>query len=130
MSNGTVREVTHIAGDRESGLAITHHLDQMAAGQVTLIYTGAHAMPWPQLEVTCEVYEQDGVIMVHALCPKCHHAIRIDGSKKAIEYDKARGLLKSEPFECTWEMDDWRREFGASLCGLRMAFDGKVLREA
>jgi hypothetical protein len=123
------REIVHIAGDRQTGVTVSHNLSRMALGEVVMIYRGQYAVPHDELELICEVYEQDGVLGVHAICPKCHHAIWINGKNKSIEYDRSRGLF-IEPFQCTWEMDDWRREFGASLCGMRMAFDGKLAKEA
>jgi len=125
----TVKDVTHISGDPDQGIAVTHHLDKMVHASVTMVYTGQHAAPFPKMEITCEVYKAGDVLSVHTVCPKCRHAQWIDGRNKQIEYDPDKGLF-IESFGCPWEMDETRKEFGMSLCGLRLTYAGRVVREA
>jgi hypothetical protein len=119
-----MNDMTHIAGDVDHGIEITHDLTQSAKAKVKLRYQ--------ELVITCEIYEVGGELSVHTLCPRCHNALWISGRNKKIDYDPERGLFV-EPFTCAWELpDDERsgREFGLGLCNLRMVYDGKVAREA
>ena len=114
-----------------TGLSINHDLKGCAAGQVVLMYKGRFCPPnLSHVEIECEVYEADGIFSVHAVCPKCRHALWIDGRNKKVEYDKRDGKLFVEPFMCPWEMTTERQSFGIGLCQLRLAFDGKVVKEA
>jgi hypothetical protein len=129
------------------GVTINHDLTGIAIAKVTLEYRGRFVPPNMQkVEIECEVYEAGGLLMVHTACPKCRHALRIDGRNKAIELrggKRAESLnqtqakligaeLYVEPFECPWEMGgkDDHQHFGFGLCRLRLAYDGKVAKDA
>lgn len=116
------------------GVSVNHDLKGLAKAQVTLQYKGRYVpmnMELDYLEIECEVYDADGILSVHAVCPKCRHAQWIDGRNKKIEYSASRGLF-IEPFTCPWEMggEDDHSEFGFGLCQLRLAYDGKIVKEA
>jgi hypothetical protein len=114
------------------GVTVEHDLKGLAIGQVLLDYKGQHCPPgMEKLTIECEVYEVDGVLSVHSVCPKCRHSQWINGKNKKIEYDKGAGTLHVERFACPWEMggDDDHHAFGFGLCQLALAFDGKVARE-
>lgn len=111
------------------GVTVNHDLRGLAIGQVHLTYKGLYVPSGMQsLEIECEVYEVDGILSVHTVCPKCRHSQWIDGRNKDIEYDAQRKTLRVEAFRCPWEMDDERKEFGMSLCRLVLAFTGRVAR--
>ena len=115
------------------GVIAEHDLRGLAIAKVQLIYQGAFRPP-PGLkafEVECEIYEVNGILSVHTVCPKCRNAQWIDGRNKKVEYDKERGLF-IEAFTCPWELggEDDRREFGFGLCQLRLAYDGKIIKDA
>lgn len=90
----------------------------------------------------CEVYlHPDGSSEIHWLCPKCHgggqgYMSRIPSSRKQIDFDPRRrvevgGSLNVEPFKCPWELgEDRRMEFGLGMCGLVLAIDNSVARDA
>lgn len=113
------------------GVTALHDLQGTAIGKATLEYRGK-ALP-PELskfEIECEVYLVDGIYSVHTVCPKCRHVLWIDGRKKDVEYDKATGKLYVAPFRCTWEMGEERRQYGFGMCRLRLAYDGKIAKDA
>lgn len=114
------------------GIIAEHDLKGLAIGQAHLLYKGKIPSPpgTTHFEIECEVYEANGILSVHTVCPKCRHALWIDGRNKKIEYDKKKGILRIEPFECTWEMGEDRREFGFGLCRLKMVYEGKTARDA
>ena len=115
-----------------NGVTVEHDLRGLAIAKVTMIYKGRYVpLNMQHLEIECEVYEADGVLSVHSVCPKCRHSQWINGKNKTIEYDKGRGLFV-EPFACPWEMGgkDDHTEFGIGLCRLALAYDGKVAKEA
>lgn len=116
---------------QNKGVTVEHDFRGLAIDQVHLIYRGRVAPPpgMDHYELECEVYEVDGVLSVHSVCPKCRHTQWIDGTNKKIEYDRERGLF-IEPFTCPWELGEDRREFGFGLCQLSLVFDGKVARDA
>ena len=133
MSAG--RDITHIAGDRDHGISVTHRLNKAAHAEVALVYSGRYSAPFSNLEIVCEVYKAGDVFSVHSICPRCRNAVWIDGRNKRVDYDPQRGLFV-EAHTCPWEIGDTdarkndRQEFGLGLCGTRMVYDGKVAREA
>jgi len=123
--------VQYPAMDSGRGFTALHNMQGTAVGKVTLEYRGK-ALP-PELSrflIECEVYQVGDVYSVHTVCPKCRRVLWIDGSRKPVEYDQARGELRVEPFKCTWEMGEERRAFGIGLCNLRLAYDGKTAKDA
>lgn len=95
----------------------------------------AHAkVRYREFLLECDVYEAGGLITVVLFCPRCKQQLKIDSSRKAIEWDPVRGLLSVEPFQCTWELPDehlgQKREFGFSLCRWTAAIDKGVARDA
>jgi len=118
----------------KNGVTVEHDLRGLAIGQAHLIYRGSVPPPpgMDHFEIECEVYEADGVLSVHTVCPKCRHGSWINGKNKKIEYDKRTGKLFVERFECGWEMggEDDHRDFGFGLCKLVLAYEGKVARDA
>lgn len=66
------------------------------------------------------------------LCPRCRHQLRIGCDRKRIDFDPTRNLadggrLSIEPFQCTWELEDFR---GSGMCHYRVAIDNNVAIEA
>jgi len=115
------------------GVTVNHDLTGIAKAQVTLIYKGK-VPPVPGMdhyEIECEVYEVDGLMSVHTVCPKCRHATMISGRVVDISFDKSRGLFVSK-FKCPWELggEDDHHEFGFGLCQLELVYEGKVARDA
>ena len=116
------------------GISAHHDLRGAARAKAVLLYADK-AVPRPAgmdaFEIECEVYraEEGGPWMVHSVCPRCRHSIIIDGRKKRVDFDPQRGLF-TEPFGCPWELSDDRKEFGLSLCRLRVVYDGHVVRDA
>ncbi len=107
---------------------VEHNLQDTAIGKVTLAYRGQYVPPgMASLEIECEVYEVDGLLSVHSVCPKCRHAQWINGKNKKIDFDKDRGELHVQAFECPWEFDG---DFGMGLCRMKLLYAGKVAREA
>ena len=115
-------------------MAINHDLTGIAKAQVTLIYKSSRVAPPPGMdhyEIECEIYEVDGLMSVHTVCPKCRHATMISAQVAKMSYDKNRGLFVDK-FKCPWEMggEDDRTEFGIGNCNLVLAYDGKIARDA
>lgn len=123
----TEEEVVHLAGD--SGLASTF-AGSKASAQGVMIYTGRWAGGLRRLEVTCEIYITAEGMMVSTCCVRCGQVQTIKSENKQMSYEKGRGLF-IEPFECTWELDGDRRiENGLGMCKARVAYDGKVIKDA
>lgn len=117
------------------GVTINHDLRGLAIGKVQMFYKGKQVMPPPGMDkfmVECEVYQVDDHLLVHTVCPKCRHAQNIDSRNKQMDFDRERMMLKIEPFTCPWEMggEDEHRGFGVGLCQMRVAYDGRVIRDA
>ena len=116
---------------QNQGVTVEHNLKGLAIAQVTLEYRGRFVPPDIKLvEIECEVYEVDGVLSVHTACPKCRHAQWINGMEKKVELQD--GKLFVEAFECPWEVGgkDDHQHFGLGLCRLRLAYDGKIAKDA
>lgn len=115
------------------GVTVNHDMRGAAIGQLHLRYAGNHVSPPPgmsHLQIECEIYEVDGIFSVHTVCPKCGNGQWIDGKNKRVEYDARAKTLHVEPFKCSWEMSADRQEFGVGMCNLRLAYDGKVAKDA
>ena len=52
----------------------------------------------------CEIYNSGDELMIHLLCPKCMHGLKITNKNKQMDWDGK--YISVEPFACTWEMDD------------------------
>lgn len=116
----------------KNGVTVNHDLKKLAVGQAQLVYRGKVAPPQgtDHIEIECEIYEIDGILSVHSVCPKCRHSQWIDGRNKSVEYDKTKKALFVEPFTCPWEMTEDHQDFGFSLCRLRLAYDGNKAKDA
>ena len=131
----TAQDIVHIAGDEKHGMEITHDLTKTALMTFNLKYRGRYSV-WAEGEektIEGEVYSQGGQLMVHTICPRCQKSLRITSDRKNISIDVAKGLIWVEPFQCTWELgerENERMEFGLSLCNTRLAYDGKVAKDA
>lgn len=55
--------------------------------------------------IECELYLDPGtgLFMLHAMCPRCCHALRISQEQKDMEWDGE--TISVEPFQCPWELD-------------------------
>lgn len=117
---------------QQKGIVAEHNLKGLAIGQVHLFYKGKVPPPpgMTYFEIECEVYKVDGILSVHTVCPKCRHALWIDGRNKNIEYDDNKGTLRVEPFECSWEIGEDRRRFGFGLCRMKLLYEGKIAKDA
>ena len=134
------RELVQLAGDAPDptgqssfrGAQSTHRLNA-AKEEVEVVYK--------DFLLTVDVYRHEGApIQVHLICPRCRHASRITGDRKAIDFDPTRntqagGLLSIEPFECTWELTDDKHTpgligGGINLCKLRLGITNNVARDA
>ena len=116
---------------QNQGVTVEHDLTGLAIAKVTLEYRGRFVPPGMScVEIECEVYSVDGLLTVHTACPKCRHSSMIDGRNKKIELQGDK--LFVEAFECPWEMggDDDHHEFGIGLCKLKLAYDGKIAKDA
>lgn len=89
--------------------------------------------------LTCDVYQHEGApLEVVLFCPRCsrpgvQHTLRISGERKAIEYDRVKGLLSIEPFGCTWEMDSSKPVgliSSSNLCGWKVGITKNVAKDA
>lgn len=130
MASVPIEETVHLAGDGVSSQFMSAKPD----AQVKLRYTGRYSHPFPQKEVECEVYvardPHGDTLMVHTLCVKCGKSQRIQSQNKEISWDKEKGLFV-EPFTCPWELEGDRTiEFGLGMCSARVAYDGKVIKDA
>lgn len=145
------KEIVQIAGDFDQGITSTTHLD---AGKIEVLVAGKEHV------LTVDVYAIPGEpTKLHLVCPRCHHMISIDETRKAIEWNPrapsplppsylrnlprelvargAVGILSVETFQCTWELADQMQDkgkdqnliLGGSLCRFRAAIDRNVLKE-
>jgi hypothetical protein len=125
----------HICGDAPDPTGMTN----LRGAQSSVDFTGgafAHPMlRWRDRVVEADLYETDGQLMLHLLCPKCStpeapHALWVKQEQKPMEWDKERKLLSVAAFSCTWELPEGRRqEFGIGMCRWRVAIDKNVVRE-
>ena len=115
------RELVTLAGDQDHGISQDIHLD--ASKSVVAVW-----YPGKELLLELDVHHVPGApIEVHAICPKCHNALRITSDRKAIEWDPrsenpmrkviaarlsaksvaraAMGKISIATFQCTWEMN-------------------------
>jgi len=151
------RELVQIAGDAPdptgtgpSGRATTYQLNRTAV---------AHPRIWYRDRViTADVYKHAGEpMMVHLICPRCRHALRITSDRKDISLDLTvpppRSLLADLPpaeregaiasgridvsaFECPWELPDAGEHEpglvtgGMTLCRWKVGIEHNVARDA
>ena len=94
-----------------------------------LTYRGRHCLE-PERRIECEVYQLPTGIAVHTLCPRCLSAQWIDSERKGIRFEAESGALWVEAFECTWELQNERRQFGFGLCRCRVEYAGHEIRDA
>lgn len=128
-------ELVHLAGDAPdpSGSGLVGHQASLNLSRTAL---GHPKIRYRDLVIEADVYALPGVPMyVHILCPKCRHALKIAEDRKHIEYDPKAGppqdggRISIEAFQCTWEMDDQRQQFGLSLCGWKVVVDNNIARD-
>lgn len=78
--------------------------------------------------LTFDLYRFGGVYMVNIYCPKCLNSLRIEQTRKKVEWDADQGLF-IEPFRCTWELSSTEgREgdriiAGIGLCNWSVAIE-------
>ena len=121
------KQYVHLAGDK---LSAASEFMTARGESYTLSYTGRYAFPEKEKLIECEVYREGDEIMIHTICVRCHKCQRVKITNKKFWTDKQRGLF-SEPFTCPWELEgDRPMEFGLGLCGARVAYDGKVIKDA
>ena len=128
--------VKHISGDFQHGLNVTHDLTGNADGKIQMRYAGRFVPPgMSHLLIDCEIYVAGNHIMVHTLCPKCRQGLKIESTNKQMLFDKEKGTLEIEEFQCTWEMPEKefgsdRQEFGFGMCSFRMSYEkGNIIKE-
>lgn len=51
----------------------------------------------------CEVYNAGDELMIHMLCPKCGHGLKVTNKNKQMDWDGK--YISIEPYACTWELD-------------------------
>jgi hypothetical protein len=122
-------DLVHLAGDDDDGYGMNTRLTKSALAHPEFRYRGRL--------VRAELYEIDGALALHAMCPRCENYIWIDGRRKAIDYDLETGVLSVEAYTCPWEQgrgtDGTRNDrmlFGTGLCRLRIAIDRNIAKEA
>jgi hypothetical protein len=142
--NPRLEQLYHVAGDapdpldgqRRGGVASTMQLTKTALGNPFIRYK--------DVVIEADVYAQpDGKgYLVHLICPKCRHALRVTSEMKAIEFElpsarHPRGVLSIEPMRCPWEQgrgtDETaadRMEFGTGMCNWTAAIDRNVAKDA
>jgi hypothetical protein len=139
------RELVQLAGDAPdptgtgpNGAQTTYHLNRSAICHPLVTYR--HGTEEFLLEL--DVYAHPGEPMVvHLICPRCHHALTIPATRKAIEIrldvgPKAQGDISIETFECTWELAHVGKHIpglvggGMSLCRWKVAIDHNVAKDA
>jgi hypothetical protein len=90
---------------------------------------------WRDKVIEADVYLDGEELVVHIICPKCStpdvpHGLHIRASQKGVEYDAKTNTLSVEPFTCSWELPEGRRqEFGIGMCKWRVAIDKNFARE-
>jgi len=135
-------ELVHLAGDAPDPMADVLGFEHArGVGIQSTIRMTKQAKGHPKIRykdflLEADVYDLAGEpLWVHLICPRCHHALKISADKKSIDYDRAvtpelGGRLSVEPFMCTWELPEGRRqEFGIGLCRWRVAIDNNVAKD-
>lgn len=127
-------ELVHIAGDAPDPMG-TGLVGQEATTDLRKNAMATVLIRWRDKVIEAELYETDGQLMLHLVCPKCStpdapHGLHVKQSAKRIEYDRERNLLYVEPFGCTWETGADRKAFGLNLCNWRVAIDGNIAKDA
>ena len=125
-------ELTHIAGDEDTGFSADHRLTKSAEAQPQIRYKGKVG----DFVLTVEVYRAGDALSVNFYCPKCRHSLWMRTPNKWLEWDPEKGLY-SESFQCTWENGrdtdgprSDRIDFGIGMCGWTAAFDGWRIKDA
>lgn len=131
------------------GLLSTHHLS-LGKQEVAVVYR--------DVIMTVDVYQVPGEpTRAILLCPRCHKALTVQASQKAIDFDPHapnprqrhllatgnpeiaaiadRGRLSIEAFECTWEIGEGQHvkggvHTGVSLCRQRLAIEDNTAKDA
>lgn len=126
----------HIAGNvpDPSGVDPNQHGMQSSIDMTK----GALAHPlirWRDRVIESDLYLVDGRFVLHLICPKCSmpgspHALYVRQERKDMDWRPETGELSVEPFECTWELPEGRRqEFGLGLCRWRVAIEKNFARD-
>lgn len=126
--NPNTEELFHVAGDEDTGVSADVKLTKTALDRPQIRYDGKYG----NFVIGTELYEMNGELALHIICPKCRKALWIKSSKKQMDWNPEDGI-SVEPFECTWETDesDQRRmEFGLGLCRWRAAIDNNRAKDA
>jgi hypothetical protein len=134
--NPQTEELIHLAGDAPDpdgselrGRQSTMRLTKTALGRPAVRYE--HGVQ--SFVLDCDVYEMPGAgLMVHLICPRCRHALRLTSERHVIEYDARDGLLSVQRLACVWELEGdgaVAEHFGTSLCRWTAAIDRNVARD-
>lgn len=132
------RDLVQLAGDVPDFTGTTDH-----KGVQSTLFLNRSAIAHPivtykDFVLTLDVYKHEGEPMVvHLICPRCHHCLTIPEQKKAIELEldagpQNQGRISIETFECTWELEGEKRrmQFGLGLCRWRVAIENNVAKDA
>ena len=123
--NPQKEELYHVAGDADHGIASDVSLSNSAWAKPQIRYSGRYG----EFVLGCELYNLNGEMALHLICPKCRHSLWIKSSKKQMDFDKNKGL-SVEPFMCTWELEERRIEFGIGLCNWKAVINENRARDA
>lgn len=120
-------ELYQVAGDADHGIASDTKLMNSAYAKPQIRYSGRYG----EFVLECELYNLNGELALHLICPRCRNALWIKNTRKQMDFDRNSGF-SCEPFECTWELDtDGRRmEFGLGLCNWKAVIDCNRARDA
>lgn len=125
----------HIAGDvpDPSGESAQHGIQSSI--DMTKSAIGHPLIRWRDRVIESDLYLTDGRFVLHLICPKCSmpgapHALYVRQERKDMDWKPETGELSVEPFECTWELPEGRRqEFGLGLCRWRVAIEKNIARD-
>jgi hypothetical protein len=115
--------VEYIAGDPKGPRPDVkgNPFDKRGQTQTWDLKKGVVAEPkirYKDMIIECELYELEGNLSLHMICPKCHNMLWVREPNKKVAYDPSTGLIDVEASKCTWEVDpnSPMRLFGVSLC--------------
>lgn len=120
------KDLVHLGGDQG---VVSNFAGSKATAQFTLEYKGRWRGEMAAKQITCELYATPEGCMVTTSCVRCHNAQTIQSENKKISYEPGRGLF-IESFTCTWELEGDRRIHYGNVCSARVAYDGKVIKDA
>jgi hypothetical protein len=120
MYNTEKEEVEIVAGDRSGPTSVVGN-PYTKQGQTQSWELDKNVIARPQIRykqqiIFCELYEMDGNLSLHIMCPQCLNMLWVREPNKKVDW--SNGVISTEPFSCTWELNpnDPMRMFGVSLC--------------